>query len=375
MQPMQGISGSAWNRLVAGLPGAHLLQTWEWGEVKSRVGWRALPFVWRDSPAADSRICAAALVLEKTIPVMGMAARMRLHYVPKGPAWDAADSALGERILDDLQAFARRRGAIFLKIDPDVSLGVGVPGQADEQPNPAGAAFVDSLRGRGWLFSNDQIQFRNTVLIDLHPPLETLLQQMKQKTRYNIHLAERKGVQVRLGSREDFAWLYQAYVQTAVRDGFIIRDSAYYQAVWQAFLEGGMADFLIAEVEQQPVAALALFSFAQRAYYLYGMSTASHRDKMPNYLLQWQAICRARERGCTLYDLWGAPGTFDESDSMWGVFRFKEGLGGRVMRTAGAWDFPARPWLYKLYTRTLPHILDWMRRRGRQRINQEVSQI
>lgn len=374
MQPLHGISGSEWNRIIAGLPGAHLLQTWEWGKVKSRVGWQALPCVWRDSPANNSRVCAAALVLEKTIPIVGMAARLRLHYVPKGPAWDTADSALGERILDDLQAFARRRGSIFLKIDPDVSLGVGVPGQADAQEDAAGSAFVESLHRRGWLFSNDQIQFRNTVLVDLRPSLETILQQMKQKTRYNIHLAERKGVRVRLGSPADFDWLYQSYAQTSVRDGFIIRDAAYYRAVWQAFLDGDMADFLIADVENQPVAALAMFSFAQRAYYLYGMSTANHRDKMPNYLLQWQAISRARERGCSVYDLWGAPNTFDESDSMWGVFRFKEGLGGKVLRTAGAWDFPARPWFYRLYTRTLPHVLDWMRQRGRQRVSQEVSQ-
>jgi lipid II:glycine glycyltransferase (peptidoglycan interpeptide bridge formation enzyme) len=82
---------------------------------------------------------------------------------------------------------------------------------------------------------------------------------------------------------------------------------------------------------------------------------------------------RAKELGCTSYDLWGAPDEFNEADSMWGVYRFKEGLGGGVARTLGAWDFPARSWLYPLYTRILPRLLDILRRRGKTRTQQEVS--
>jgi peptidoglycan pentaglycine glycine transferase (the first glycine) len=108
-----------------------------------------------------------------------------------------------------------------------------------------------------------------------------------------------------------------------------------------------------------------IFTFASRAYYLYGMSRDIHRDKMPNYLLQWEAIKYARNNGCKGYDLWGAPDEFNEKDALWGVFRFKEGLGGSVIRTLGAWDFPVNPLLYKIYTQTLPKILNIMRLRGR----------
>jgi lipid II:glycine glycyltransferase (peptidoglycan interpeptide bridge formation enzyme) len=130
---------------------------------------------------------------------------------------------------------------------------------------------------------------------------------------------------------------------------------------------------LIAEVEGEPVAAIFVFYFAGRAYYLYGMSREFHREKMPNYLLQWEAMRRARAAGCDAYDLWGAPDVFDEGDSMWGVFRFKEGLGGQVLRTLGAWDFTPRTFWYKLYSEILPRMLNLLRSRGKSRTKQQIG--
>ena len=138
-------------------------------------------------------------------------------------------------------------------------------------------------------------------------------------------------------------------------------------------MQVGMAEPLIAEVEGQPVAGVIVFRFAGRAWYLYGMSRELHREKMPNYLLQWEAMQRAKAAGCLSYDLWGAPDEFNEADPLWGVYRFKEGLGGQVVRTIGAWDLPVSPLLYRLYTRTLPRLLDVARRGGRTRTRQSVS--
>jgi len=122
---------------------------------------------------------------------------------------------------------------------------------------------------------------------------------------------------------------------------------------------------LIAEFDGKPVAAIFVFGFSSKAYYLYGMSSEQHREKMPNYLLQWEAIKLARERGCLEYDLWGAPDDFNESDPLWGVFRFKEGLGGTIIRSIGAWDYPVNPFVYNLYTQVLPKVLNIMRSHGR----------
>jgi peptidoglycan pentaglycine glycine transferase (the first glycine) len=390
MIPFNG-TGQAWDELTASLPLPHLLQTWEWAQVKVKYGWKAHPFTW--AAAGGERPAAAAMVLVRAIPLGGFAARLSVLYVPKGPNLDWNDVPLRKRVMDDLQAFARRQGAIFVKIDPDVPLGTGVPGADGSVEDSRGQAVRSELEQRGWRFSQDQIQFRNTVLVDLTPTEDELLARMKQKTRYNVRLAQKKGVTVRRGTLEDLGLLYRMYAETSVRDGFLIRGEDYYRTVWQTFaqspsLRSGDAsqssitnprssipfsEPLIAEVDGQPVGALSMFYFSGQAYYIYGMSRDAHREKMPNYLLQWEAIRRAKELGCRVYNLWGAPDEFDEADRLWRVFRFKEGLGGYVSRTLGAWDYPASPLMYKLYTQTLPKILDVMRTRGRRRTEQSLG--
>ena len=372
--------GNEWNRVIAGLPNPHLLQTWEWSQVKAKYGWEPLPFVWySQSSTVHGRPMAAAMLLKRHIPIRGFAARLNILYIPKGPLLDWSDAQLRERVLDDLQSFAKRQGAIFLKIDPDVVMGTGVPGNDDTVEDNDGQAMMSALKRRGWIFSSDQIQFRNTVLVDLTPSEDELLARMKQKTRYNVRLAGKKGVTVRTGTVDDLPMLYKMYAETSLRDGFVIRDEGYYQTVWRAFMSQPIvhgqpsAEPLIAEVDGEPVAAIFVFYFAERSYYLYGMSRETHREKMPNYLLQWEAIRRAKAAGCSLYDLWGAPDVFDESDSMWGVFRFKEGLGGQVVRTLGAWDYTPKPLWYKLYSEVIPRLLDVMRSRGKVRTRQALE--
>jgi lipid II:glycine glycyltransferase (peptidoglycan interpeptide bridge formation enzyme) len=238
--------------------------------------------------------------------------------------------------------------------------------------DPLGTAVTGELRAAGWQFSPEQIQFRNTIQMDLTHSQEELLGGMKQKTRYNIRLAERRGVSVRPGSLQDLDLLYQMYAETSLRDGFVIRDPAYYQGVWSILMLAGLAEPLIAEVEGQAVGAVMIFHFAQKAWYFYGMSRDSHREKMYTYLLQWEAMRRAQDAGYRLYDFWGAPDDFNPDDSMWGVYRFKEGFGGQVVRTLGAWDLPVRPLLYRMYTRVLPRLLALMRRQGRERTQQTL---
>jgi lipid II:glycine glycyltransferase (peptidoglycan interpeptide bridge formation enzyme) len=188
---------------------------------------------------------------------------------------------------------------------------------------------------------------------------------MKQKTRYNIRLAARKGVAVRVGTVADLDLLYRMYAETSVRDGFVIRLPRYYSDAWGAFIAAGLAQPFIASVGAEPVAALIVFRYGGTATYMYGMSTEAHREKMPNHLLQWEAITWARRQGCAVYDFWGAPDEFDPADPLWGVWKFKEGFGGSLVRTLGAWDYVASPFGYRLYTGLLPRLLGLMRRLGR----------
>ena len=186
---------------------------------------------------------------------------------------------------------------------------------------------------------------------------------MKSKTRYNIRLAERKGVCIRQGSTADLAAFYRLYDETSRRDGFLIRPFEYYQEVWRTFLGAGQARLLLADVDETLVAGLMLFVFGESAWYMYGASSQAHRNAMPNYLLQWEAIRQAKDLGCSRYDMWGAPDTFDQSQAMWGVYRFKTGFGGETWRGLGAYDFaPSKP-IYNFYTAAMPRVLSLMRRR------------
>ena len=388
-----------WNSIVSRLPNPHFLQTHEWGQVKAKYGWNPLYAVWtsdgRFSSSRGTEPCsldidqciAAALILERQILNKGFAKRLSVLYSPKGPLLDWSNESLRNRVLNDLQSFTKEQGAIFLKVDPDVILGTGIPG-VDSLDSEVGLSVMSVLEHGGWKYSADQIQFRNTVLIDLTVSEGEMLARMKQKTRYNVRLAEKKGVVMRVGTPEDWPMLYRMYAETSVRDGFVIREEGYYRSVWEIFMQSNVSTFersnvlafnhptcepLIAEVDGEPVAAIFVFYFAGRAYYVYGMSRNTHREKMPTHLLQWEAMKHAKARDCSVYDLWGAPEIFDESDSLWGVYRFKEGLGGQVVRTLGAWDFASNSFWYKMYLEIIPRIIDVMRSRGKARTKQNLG--
>ena len=368
---MQAFNGtpSEWNKLLSQFPEAHILQTWEWGLSKIQNGWTPEAFVWQDE---KGEVIACAMILRRQMRIVGLP--LRVLYCPKGPSLDWQNEPLRTRVLDDLQTYTKRQKAIFIKIDPDVLLGTGIPGAEDETFASEGLNFEKSLVKRGWVFSSDQIQFRNTVFIDLKRDEETILADMKQKTRYNIRLAKRRGVEVREGTLDDLPMLYQMYAETAVRDDFVIRGKDYYLRLWESFIKADMAHILIAEVESKPVAGLFLMHFNRVSRYMFGMSTEKCRELMPNYLLQWEAIRLSKSLGCQSYDLWGAPDVFDESDSMWGVYRFKQGFNGTTARHIGAWDYTPQPMLYKIYTQYLPKLLDLMRRRGKAENKKQIQE-
>ncbi|MFN2272700.1 MAG: lipid II:glycine glycyltransferase FemX [Anaerolineae bacterium] len=342
LSPQSPTSSESWSAALAALPTPHVLQSWEWGEFKARYGWRPTRHLWQE----NERPRAAASVLTRRLSRLPAA----VSYVPKGPIMDYADTALLEEVLSHLEATARRERALFVKIDPDVQVGSG-----------EGKAVVEMLRRRGWRASREQIQFRNTMVVDLTRDPDEMLAAMKSKWRYNVRLAGRKGVQIRQGKLAELPLLYQMYVETATRDGFVIRPEVYYRDAWGSFIEAGLAQPLIAEVKGEAVAMVIIFCFGKRAWYMIGASRDAHREKMPNHLLQWEAMLWAREQGCTVYDMWGAPDVLEESDPMWGVYRFKQGFGGEFVEHIGAWDYPASRVGYWLYSSVMPRMLAAMR--------------
>ena len=350
-------------------PGSHIFQTEAWAEIKINYGWHPTRFV---IPFGKNGH-ANAMILERSQQLLPLLSPARVLYIPRGPIvdWEQLDELPG--LLETLERLALDRKAIFIKIDPEIVLGYGIPGEPGESNSSTAAKITELLKSRGWRFSKDQIQFQNTVWIDLVDDENFILAKMKQKTRYNIKLCQKKGVVIRRGGTRDLDRLFQLYAHTSLRDGFAIRERKYYLDVWMKFMNADMAIPLVAEYEGEILAGLFLFHLGKRSWYLYGMSSDEHRELMPNYGLQWEAIRLSKELGCEKYDLWGAPDIFDGNDRMAGVFRFKMGLGGEVVRLIGAWDYPARKLEYSLYSRVLPKVLEIMRRRGRRSTIQEAG--
>jgi peptidoglycan pentaglycine glycine transferase (the first glycine) len=371
MDPLQPASRNEWNAALTSLPFNHLLQSWEWGVLKEKYGWRAERLLWRDR---DGNPIACAQMLERTLRIPAIGRTLRVLYCPRGPVLDWSQPIQTRGILSELDNYARSRNSLFLKIDPPLPLASGLPDSPDEEQHESGLKALDLLRESGWIFSPDQIQFRNTLTLDLVLSEDELLANMKQKTRYNVRLAGRRGVQVRQGSINDLELLYRMYAETSVRDGFVIRNPEYYEDAWGSFITANMARPFIASVDGDPVAALVVYHFGQTATYMYGMSRDLHREKMPSYLLQWEAIRWAMGQSCTTYDFWGAPDQIDKSDPMWGVYRFKSGFGAQFVRTIGAWDMPRNAPMYRLYHLLTPLYLAALRRRGHLQTIRQLEQ-
>jgi lipid II:glycine glycyltransferase (peptidoglycan interpeptide bridge formation enzyme) len=351
-----------WDSLLHSLPDPHLLQSWDWGELKAKYSWHAERWAWRD---VNGSAVGAAQVLFRSVR-----GGITMAYCPRGPIVDWGKPEIWKPFVEEMVKRARAGGVLFIKIDPSIK--TTEESSEDQISNsPIGRALLQS----GWIISNEQVQFRNTLTLDLTQEEDALLAGMKQKTRYNIRLAGRKSVTVREGSLHDLDQLYKMYAETSIRDGFVIRPKAYYQDAWGSFMTLGNAAPLIAEFDGEPIAAIIAYYFGKTAYYLYGMSRTAHREKMPNYLLQWEAILWAKRMGCQTYDFWGAPHEINEDDRMYGVYRFKLGFGTELVRTPGAWDYPIKPIGYKLYSTFMPLILGLMRGLGRARIRSQVQDI
>jgi peptidoglycan pentaglycine glycine transferase (the first glycine) len=315
---MSFVIASEWREFVQQNPRAHILQTERWGILKGEFGWKP-NYLLHDR--------CGALVLTKSYP-----GGVKLAYIPKGPVGVNWGPLWAE--LDD---FCRKEHVVFLKVEPDQW----------EGEDPALQASLPSFHG-----DTRTIQPRQTIVISLAGGEEEWLERMKQKTRYNIRLAEKKEVRIIESDRVDiFNELMHA---TGERDAFGIHADAYYQRAFDLFRPDESCTLLLAMYGQEPLAGLMVFRSGKRAWYLYGASNEKERNRMPTYVLQWAAMQWAKRHGCEEYDLWGIPDAEEEvlerdfttrSDGLWGVYRFKRGYGGEIKRTAGAWD--------KVYNRPL----------------------
>lgn len=358
-----------WEENLLLLPNPNWLQSNIWADIKKDNGWVPSYLLWKDN---TGKAVAGAMVLERKIQFLKIFS-LKIQYCPKGPLFNWNIPGLFEYVLADLEDFAKSRQVIFLKIDPDIIINNQKEIGLEKKELPIFPDGMSILIKRGWSLSKEQIQFRNTLYLLLDNSEDKLMSAMKQKTRYNIRLSERKGVKVRIGNPSDFEELYKLYAETAIRDGFVIRSKVYYLNIWNKFFANEMCEPLIAELDGQLLAAIIIYYFSDKAYYVYGMSSEKHRNLMATYLLQWKAIQRAKEKNKKIYDFWGAPEIIDETDRMWGVYKFKLGFGGILINTIGAYDYPINRIGYSFYQVVLPKILDVMRKIGFLKIKSQLD--
>lgn len=192
--------------------------------------------------------------------------------------------------------------------------------------------------------SNVNILPMNTIVVDLTQSEEEILRRMKPKTRYNIKLALKKGVEVKTVGIEGLDTWYQLYAETAGRNGLHLNDRNYFQSVFASKMETQDNDvhvnLLIAYYDDQPLAAMFLLLSSHRATYLYGASSGYMRNVMPTYALQWKAIQLAKQYNCVEYDMFGIAPYDDPAHPMYGLYKFKRGFGGKIYHQLGCWDYP-----------------------------------
>lgn len=306
------------------------LQSGFWGSFKARFGWNARSFLvdWGEGG---------------TLPLLVIRRRLTpgfsFAYVPLGPELPSkfpnSDTERHRALYELAKALKNElpHDTAFIRFDPPwFTIGEGTePPRLYEPFKRAGA----------------DVQPPDTVFVDISQDEENILAAMKPKWRYNIRLAEKKGVTL---SRQDEAGLeifYELYKITARRDKIAIHGLEYYRTLFRHSREyrDGNQDIrlYVAEHEGDALAAIIVLFRGEEASYLYGASSDKKRNLMAPYALQWKAMQDARAKGCLRYDLFGIPPTENPLHPMGGLYRFKTGFGGMIVHRAGSWDFAYKP--------------------------------
>jgi len=352
---------------------ASFLQSGFWGEFKAAFGWKPLYFH-ADIAGLDAVSSSQVLLAMERRLAPGLS----FAYLPHGPSFDPgpADRA---RLLVAVAAALRPRlspECAFVRFDPPwtvmdapASGGAGGAGGTESAgARPESAASYPGSAGQGAASpsfdfapalrkASADVQPPDTVVLDLRAGEDELLAAMKPKWRYNVRLAEKRGVRVERRGADAIPSFYRLYKATAARDGIALHPEAYYARLFESALswrgaEGSARPDLglwIAAHEGEELAAIVTLFMGGTATYLYGASSDAKRELMPAYALQWAAMRAAKEAGCAEYDLYGIPPTDNPQHPMAGLYRFKTGFGGRIAHRAGSWDYPLRPLAYAAY--------------------------
>jgi lipid II:glycine glycyltransferase (peptidoglycan interpeptide bridge formation enzyme) len=303
------------------------MQSPEWTKVKSN--WKNEIVIIEDQ---DKNIKGSMSILIRKIPFF----KYTIMYSPRGPVCDWDDKETFKDLLDGAKQLAKKYNSYVLKIDPDI-------GKENEK-------FGQIVRELGFKVKNDSknfegIQPRFVFRLDIKDKTEEeIMAGFHHKTRYNIRLAERKGVTVKLGDRKDLSQFHKVMQETGVRDEFVIRSLEYFEKMYDCLAPEHLRLYL-AYHEDKLIAGTIAILYGDKVWYLYGASSNEYRNVMPNYLLQWEMIKWAVENGCHIYDFRGVSGDLDESNPLYGLYKFKKGFNGDFTEFIGELDLIFSPFI------------------------------
>lgn len=325
-----------WNAFVASTPSFGLMQSYEWGSFKEKLGWKAI----RCAVKEGDRISGVAQMLIKTV-ARGL---FSIAYIPRGPLVDWEDREATTALLLALHQNARKHGAVALRIEP---------------PLLHSADNHALLRSYGFHPLELSNQPRCSMIVDLPDNMDDLLMSLPSSTRYNIRKSQRKGVSVDYATADDLPTFFRLMEVTGERSGFPTRASDYYEKEWQAFDPLGQAQLLIARYEGNAIAAQMPFRFGHHAATFHAGSLNEYRNLKAGYLMMWTAMCWAKEQGCRTFDLWGIPDEVGEltsrgepipkgkNEGLWGVYYYKRAFRGAVVYYVGAYGHIYSPLRYR----------------------------
>lgn len=285
-------------------------------------------------------------------------------YVPYGPEVEPSEDNQG-RFLEELSEMLKShlpKNCIAIRYDLNWESHWCKEEDFDAEGNWTGVPQKEfqqlklnfgTCNGNLWK-ANSNILPANTIVVDLSPEESEILKRMKPKTRYNIRLALRKGVEVRATGIEGLDEWYQLYTETALRNGLYINDISYFQSMFADKMsctdKEVSVHLLVAYHDNTPLAAMFLVLSSHRATYLYGASSSNGRNLMPTYALQWKAMQLAKAHRCKEYDMFGISPNPDPSHPMYGLYKFKQGFGGEIFHQLGCWDYPIDLQKYNYFT-------------------------
>lgn len=315
---------------------SHILQSVEWGKVKSI--WTNEFVIVRDE---EGKIEGTMSVLIRKIPMFPCT----FMYAPRGPICDLHNKEVLKKLHEGAMELAKKYNAMTLKIDTDTPV--------------TDTEYAENMAELGYKLNNNYynlegVQARFLMRVDLKDKTEEeLLQGFHHKTRYNIKVAIKKGVKIKIGTREDIPTFFELMKTTGERDGFLIRDIEYFYRIYDCLGEHARIFLAYAgedEEHMECVSGTLAGLYGNKCLYLYGASGNKYRNYMPNYLIQWEMIRWSLENKCTVYDLRGVPGIIeDENNPIYGLYKFKKGFAGQATEMIGEFDYMVKPFWHKLF--------------------------